>query len=210
MNKIEIFEKYTAKYEDWFERNPWVYQSELKAIKQKLPEIGKGVEIGVGTGRFAKPLGIRIGIEPSKNMGVIARSNGIEVVNAKAEKLPFVDSKFDFVLMVTTVCFLDDIQAAFKEAFRATKAKGRIIIGFVDKDTNLGKAYQECKNNNVFYKFAKFYSVEQIVFYLKKAGYVKFEFSQTIFKDLSEINEEEVAIEGYGDGSFVVISAFKQ
>jgi len=175
-----------------------------------LPEIGKGVEIGVGTGRFAKPLGIRIGIEPSKNMGVIARSNGIEVVNAKAEKLPFVDSKFDFVLMVTTVCFLDDIQAAFKEAFRATKAKGRIFIGFVDKDTNLGKAYQECKNNNVFYKFAKFYSVEQIVFYLKKAGYVKFEFSQTIFKDLSEINEEEVAIEGYGDGSFVVISAFKQ
>ncbi|HAB53879.1 MAG TPA: SAM-dependent methyltransferase, partial [Ignavibacteriales bacterium] len=86
----------------------------------------------------------------------------------------------------------------------------RIIIGFVDKDTNLGKAYQECKNNNVFYKFAKFYSVEQIVFYLKKAGYVKFEFSQTIFKDLSEINEEEVATEGYGDGSFVVISAFKQ
>jgi diaminopimelate epimerase len=70
MAKVEPFEKYTSQYEDWFERNKFLYESELAAIREQLPERGKGIEIGVGSGRFAAPLGIKLGIEPSHKITI--------------------------------------------------------------------------------------------------------------------------------------------
>jgi hypothetical protein len=34
MPKIEPFERYANKYEDWFERNKFAYESELRAIRR--------------------------------------------------------------------------------------------------------------------------------------------------------------------------------
>ena len=39
MAKIKPFEEYTIRYEDWFERNKFVYRSELQAIRIQLPEL---------------------------------------------------------------------------------------------------------------------------------------------------------------------------
>ena len=50
MPKVEPFEKYTSPYEGWFERNIFVYESELRALREQLPESGKSIEIGVGSG----------------------------------------------------------------------------------------------------------------------------------------------------------------
>ena len=50
MPKVEPFEKYTSQYEGWFERNIFVYESELRALREQLPESGKSIEIGVGSG----------------------------------------------------------------------------------------------------------------------------------------------------------------
>lgn len=66
--KDNPFENYTEKYDQWFEENPIIYQSALLALKQFAPLDKKGIEIGIGSGRFAIPLNIRIGIEPSENM----------------------------------------------------------------------------------------------------------------------------------------------
>jgi len=68
-----------------------VYLSELEAVRSMLPVDGTGIEIGVGTGRFAAPLGIKLGLEPSKSMASLARQRGIEVVEGEAEALPFED-----------------------------------------------------------------------------------------------------------------------
>jgi len=65
MPKIFPFEKYADQYEEWFVKNRWVYEAELRAVKTMIPYQGRGVEIGVGTGRFAEPLGTKIGVEPS-------------------------------------------------------------------------------------------------------------------------------------------------
>ncbi|GAI25505.1 unnamed protein product [marine sediment metagenome] len=59
MPKTEPFEKYTDRYENWFERNRYVYQSEINAIREILPDFENGIEIGIGSGRFAEPLGIK-------------------------------------------------------------------------------------------------------------------------------------------------------
>ncbi len=209
MAKTEPFDEYTLQYEDWFEKNKWVYESELLAIKELLPESGKGIEIGVGSGRFAAPLGIQLGVEPSRQMRKIANRRGIEVINGVAENLPFNDAQFDFVLMVTTICFLDDIEAAFKEAYRILKHGGFFIIGFIDKDSPVGKLYQQYKNENVFYRVATFYSVDEVISYLKETGFKNFYFTQTIFHNLTEIRYIEPIKEGYGEGSFVVVRGLK-
>ena len=57
-------------------------------------------------------------------MGKIANKKGVNVIEGVAESLPFTDSQFDFVLMVTTICFLEDIETAFNEANRVLKSGG--------------------------------------------------------------------------------------
>jgi len=209
MAKIDPFERHAARYEEWFEKNIFAYKSELQAIRYLLPKRGTGVEIGVGTGRFAGPLGISAGVEPSKVMRQMAREKGIEVVDGVAEALPFDDCQFDFALMVTTICFVDDIETSFKEAFRVVKPAGFFINGFVDRNSSLGKFYQKHRAKNVFYKIATFYSVDEVIPYLKKAGFRNLTFTQTIFHALKEITEVETIKEGYGEGSFVVVSGMK-
>jgi hypothetical protein len=66
MAKTKPFDEYASQYEDWFERNKFAFESELRAIREQLPKSNNGIEIGVGSGRFAVPLGIKIGIDPSK------------------------------------------------------------------------------------------------------------------------------------------------
>ena len=209
MAKIEPFEKHKVKYEEWFEKNEFAYKSELQAVRYLLPKKGTGVEIGVGTGRFAEPLGIRVGVEPSKAMRKVAQKRGIEVIDGVAEALPFEDCLFDFALMVTTICFVDDIEASFKEAFRVIKPAGFFINGFVDRKSSLGRFYQKHRAKNVFYKIATFYSVDDVIPYMKKAGFRNLTFTQTIFHTLEEIKEVEAMKEGYGKGSFVVVSGMK-
>ncbi|MGA1845067.1 MAG: class I SAM-dependent methyltransferase [bacterium] len=209
MAKIEPFEKHTGRYDEWFTKNRFVFASELNAIRGLLPKATRGIEIGVGTGRFGAPLGITIGIEPSRKMGAVARQRGIRVIEATAENLPLKDACFDVALMVTTICFLDDIEAAFKGVHDILRNKGAFVIGFVDRESPLGKMYQQRKAQSVFYQTATFYSVDEVVFYLKQAGFKGFDFRQTIFGLLPAINTIENSKEGFGEGSFVVIKAIK-
>jgi len=84
---IKPFEEHAQEYEEWFEKNKFAYQSELKATKAVLPRFGKGVAIGAGSGQFAKPLGIGLGVEPFVRMGGLAKKREIEVVEGIAENL---------------------------------------------------------------------------------------------------------------------------
>jgi SAM-dependent methyltransferase len=193
-------------YDSWFERHEGYYKSELAAIKNFIPAKGTGIEIGVGTGRFAVQLGIAIGIEPSQSMAQLALARGVQVVKAKAEKLPFFDLSFDFALMVTAVCFLDDIPKAFTEMYRVLKRNGIIIIGMIDKNSRLGKEYEAMKSVNPWYKDAHFHSTEEITAMLQQAGFSHFQYCQTL---IGKEEKEETPLPGYGTGSFVVIKAGK-
>lgn len=210
MARIGPFEGHPTEYEEWFEKNHFAYYSELQAVREQLPKSGEGLEIGVGTGRFAAPLRVEFGVEPSSRMREIAKHKGIKVASGVAESLPFANAQFDFVLMVTTVCFLDDIDAAFRETHRVLRRTGRFIVGFVDSDSPLGKLYEKNKRDSKFYGIATFYSVDEIVSHLKRAGLGHFNIVQTIFHPLNEVEKVEPVVSGYGQGSFVVISARKE
>ena len=209
MPRIEPFERFPFKYEQWFIKNKYAYKSELLAIRKQLPKSKNGVEIGVGSGRFSAPLGIKLGVEPSSKMRMLSKKKMIDLIDSIAENLPFKNSIFDFVLMVTTICFVDDVEITFKEVFRILKQEGIFIIGFIDRNSEIGKFYQQRKKLSVFYNIADFYSVDKVVSFLKKVNFKHFNFSQTIFRPLSAINKIEQVKKGYGKGSFVVIKAKK-
>lgn len=206
MKKFEAFEKNAEKYDAWFEENRFSYRSELQAVRELLPRSGNGVEVGVGSGRFAAPLGIKLGVDPSGKMGEIARKRGVKVIEGVAESLPFPDLQFDFVLMVATICFLDDIEAAFKEASRVLKHGGCLIIGFIDAESPIGRSYQERRDESTFYKDARFYSVEEVISHMKNAHFKDLSFRQTLF---GPSDRSEPVKNGYGEGSFVVVRGFK-
>lgn len=212
MKKSVLFSTHAKRYEDWFKKYPEVYLSEIAAVKEqliKLPENIKGIEVGIGTGRFAQPLGIKEGVEPSQEMADRARVRGIEVVNGTAENLPYKDLNFDFVLFVT-ICHFDNLKLALKEASRVLKHYGSIIIGFIDKDQVIGKAYEEKRNHSNFFKYARFYTVNEVINSLNDAGFKNLEFNQTLFGALDEIKEVQLPKTGFGEGSFVVVKAIKK
>lgn len=137
MNSIEVFEKYAQKFDEWFGANRFAYESEVLALRKFVPTSNNGLEVGVGTGRFAVPLGIKVAVEPAKAMADIARKRGIQVCEARAEKLPFGDSSFDFVLMVTTLCFVQDPIQALNEVRKVLRPGGHNIIGMTDREVFL-------------------------------------------------------------------------
>ena len=182
-----IFEESAQEYDDWFVRNEFAYRSELAAIKAFMPQEGHGLEIGVGTGRFAAPLGIKVGVEPAKAMADIARKRGIKVYKAYAEELPFEDESFDFILIVTVLCFLQDPFGVLQEATRVLKPQGKIIIGMIDPDSPLGKSYEVNKEKSKFYRQARFLPVKHVLKWLEKLGYRNLQTHQTIFQDPATI-----------------------
>ena len=207
MVRIESFEKYSKEYDEWFIKNQDIYLAELNAIKRLVPSGKFGVEIGVGSGRFALPLGIKVGVDPSKKMAEISRKRGIQVYEAVAEQLPFNDKTFDFVLMVTTICFVDDLVKSFKEAYRVLKTDGFIIVGFVDKESELGKQYQLKKEESKFYRNATFYSVKETIALLRETNFTDVVIKQTVFP--GQTDKIGLIEDGYGVGSFVIIKAIK-
>ena len=208
-NLVQIFEESAQEYDAWFDKHRLVYESEIRALKRFMGSGGIGLEIGVGTGRFAVPLGIKVGVEPAKGMADMARQRGIRVIRAVAEVLPFRGASFHLALLVTTLCFLRDPQRALAEATRILKPGGRILIGMIDRDSPLGRSYEAHKQESKFYRQANFYSISQVLEWLARLNYRKVEVCQTLFRELSDITHLEPVREGHGDGGFVVIAAQK-
>ncbi|MBN2202004.1 methyltransferase domain-containing protein [bacterium] len=209
MPRIRPFEDHADRYEDWFERHDADYRSELQAVARFVPREGTGVEIGAGTGRFASPLGIRFGVEPAERMARIAADRGIRIVRGAGEELPVRSGAFDFAVLVTTLCFLDDPNRAFSEIRRILKPGGCVVVGFVDGESPLGIRYRQASRTSRFYAEADFYAVPAVLEFLAAAGFRDAETVQTLFAPAGENRQVEPVRTGWGEGSFVVIRAVK-
>ena len=206
MPRIQPFEEHLEEYEHWFVENRLAYESELEAVRLHLPEGGRGVEIGVGSGLFAAPLGIRHGVEPSARMRDAAAARGVQATEGVAENLPFDNGAFDFALMVTTVCFVDDAGKSLEEARRVVGPGGRVIVGLVDRESPVGRSYVKHQDESVFYRDATFFTTEEVRALMEAAGLTSFRYTQTLFHPLNQITAVERPRDGYGEGSFVVVS----
>jgi hypothetical protein len=86
---------------------------------------------------------------------------------------------------------------------------GRLVVGFVDRESFLGRVYEKQKRTSVFYSVANSYSTDEVLEQLKAVGFSKFEIKQTIFHDPRKMRSVEVMKNGHGEGAFVVLAASK-
>jgi ubiquinone/menaquinone biosynthesis C-methylase UbiE len=106
--------------------------------ERALAEIAEGslvIEIGAGTGaNFALyPKGARVAAcELSIEMLKVARgkprSEGVALVQARAEALPFADATFDAAVATLVFCSVISPRAAFAELRRVVRVGGRIVM----------------------------------------------------------------------------------
>lgn len=204
--KESPFDNHAEKYDRWYEEHRAVYESELEAIGELLPDVipEKSLEIGVGTGRFASALGIGYGLDPSKSMLEIAGKRGIGLIWGVAEELPLKNSSLDLVLIVTSLCFMDE-EKALTETYRVLAPGEKLIIAFIERNSLLGEEYRKKVSESSFFRNAGFYSASELINSLKEHGFTEPALRQTLFKPLSEIKVPEKPEQGFGKGSFVVI-----
>jgi len=82
-----LFDPLTSVYDEWFEKDGGLmFATELQAFQAILASLPKPwVEIGVGSGRFARSLGIDIGLDPSIKLLNIARKRGLTTFLGKGQ-----------------------------------------------------------------------------------------------------------------------------
>jgi ubiquinone/menaquinone biosynthesis C-methylase UbiE len=166
-----VFEEHAEDYDTWFDDHNNVYQAQMRVLRRAVPGFHRGLEVGVGSGRFAAPLGITCGIDPSQNLIRMAKQKGVKVALGEAEHLPYRAGSFDFVLMMTVICFLDDIPRAFQETHRVLEPGGILAAGFIEAGGEIFQKYQHESIKGRFLRFATFRTCEEVVFFFKDAGF---------------------------------------
>jgi len=200
------FETRFREYDAWFDRNANVFQSELHAIRALLPEPGHWVEIGVGSGRFALALGIDLGVEPAEGIATLARARGVRVVKGFAQDLPLEDEHFDAAFMITTLCFVRDIDRAFEELHRVLVPGGCALVAFIPSDSPFGALYQSAGTSDPFFRSSVLRPRTTILEALKRAGFVIDRAVHTLTTGVASANDRpEEPREGWKGGSFVVV-----
>ncbi len=201
MDTRQVFDDYVELYDRWYDEHPRIYQSEVSALEHFVPWYGKGLEIGVGTARFAAPLHIEYGIDPSMEMARIAAERDIVTVIGRGEYLPFCDDIFDFVLMATVICFIQDLEKAVTESARVLKSQGSLILAFIDRDSPLGLEYRGDEETRAFFRHANFHTLDEVRAVLTKANFGQQEVIQTVFEEYGSKPSGFVVIRGIKKGT---------
>jgi len=203
---IDHYQKTWRDYDEWYDTHPALYESELAALKKVIPS-GTGLEIGVGTGRFAAPLAVRFGLDPAINMLKLAKKRKIQVVQGFGENLPFKNESFHFIQIAFVMEFVDDPLHFLRGAARTLQKNGAIILGFIDKNSEWGQYYIRNSSRRKFFHPP---SPGEILEIFKSIGLEFQEAWQTLFQPPPDIKHEEEPKRGFGQGGFVVLKAIKK
>jgi len=211
---ISPFDDLALEYDAWFDREgSLIFFIEVQAFRELLPSLPKPwLEIGVGSGRFAQALGIETGFDPSIKLIEMARRRGISAFLGRGEQELFDEESFGTVFLIVTLCFLDPPLDVLKKANRILIPGGKIVLGLVLKGSPWGQFYQVKKaEGHRFYKFATFYSCDEIVRLLVQAGFVIEKTVSTLFQQPGKVEHVEEPKEGYfPDAGFTIIVAGKR
>ena len=129
---VKAFDLYAEDYDRWFdtEEGRVIFEMEVEAVRPLIRDFRYPfIEIGVGSGRFAKELGIDFGIDPSSKLLEIAKSRGINVKKARGEKLPFSDESFGGVFILFTLCFVEIPERVLLESSLREPTAGKPLRG---------------------------------------------------------------------------------
>lgn len=211
MPSTDPFERRTDAYDAWYADNEGAYRAELTALERVCPDDvpARSLAVGVGTGRFAGPLGVSAGLDPAQRPLERASDRGVDPIRGVAEAVPVADDALAFVLAVTVFSFLDDRSQALGELRRVMADDGTLVAAVLDRSSPVGRIYEDRQDESPFYADAAFLTAEDAAVALEDAGFRIDRRWQAIFEAPGEIaaDDDPDVREGHGDGLFAVIGA---
>jgi ubiquinone/menaquinone biosynthesis C-methylase UbiE len=178
------FDVLADRYDDWYESDEGsaIFREELACLRTACPRyLGRWLEVGVGTGRFASELGIAEGIDPSPKMLEYAARRSVRTYTGSAEHLPFPDGSFDGVLMALALCFVQDAKQALRESARVLHPSGTLLVGIVPMQSPWGRLYaQKAVEGHPVYSLATFRTVSETLSLAEETGFVLRESASTL------------------------------
>lgn len=207
----EVFDRNAAEYDSWFEES-LLFDIELAALKElKTPLLGPKLEIGVGSGRFAKEIDVAFGVDPAINPLYLSQKRGIEVIQATGEELPIGSSRMRTVYLLFALCFLADPLQVIKESSRVLKEGGHLVLGMIPSLGLWGKSLEEKKKDgHPFYEYARFYDMITVELWLNDAGFQLVETRSSLFQPPDSLQEFECSHSGVSpEAGFWVLVARK-
>ena len=232
-NSQQKFDGYAEQYDSWFMENANLFESELRLFKKALGDIAgkKLLSVGCGSGLFESYIDCSQveGIEPSRDMGEIAKKRGVNVICfGLIEDVDLPENTYDVIYFNGSSSYMEDLVPVYQKSLAALKDGGKLILLDVPKESAFGfmyllgkslgtyeHAYLEGTMPAVPYPLALassgvWHSTEEKIEVLKKLGITKFSFYQTLLKNPMYTNEEpEEVSEGYKSGGYVAIVAQK-
>jgi SAM-dependent methyltransferase len=118
---------------EWYEEfRPALGDEEIQAFVRLLgPGKGRCLDLGCGTGlptAAAAELGWSVvGVDVSNDLLEVARTRGVDVLEARADALPFDDASFDAAISVWTHTDIDDFGAALAEVARVLRPGAPLV-----------------------------------------------------------------------------------
>ncbi len=208
-----VFHERAAEYDNWYE-DSWLFATELAALREiSSPLPGPKIEIGSGPGRFAEQLGVTAGIDPAPAALQRGLKRGIIGVAAIGEQLPLRSESVGTLFLLFTLCFLADPDLVLAECQRVLKSDGRLIIGLVPARSQWGKQLDsKKKQGNLYYKHARFYTIEETLTMLHQTGFFLLESHSTLLEPPGKANREERAQQGINEqaGFCVLVTGKKE
>jgi ubiquinone/menaquinone biosynthesis C-methylase UbiE len=139
---MTIGEEFDGISEIYDETRQAATSTELKALSSELKDCRTLLDVGVGTGRFAKPLsecGFDIvGVDLSRKMILKAKMKGVNnLILADACHLPFRDDAFDGSIIIHVFHLLHDWLTVLREMGRVTNKKVATLLG--NRPSGLGR-----------------------------------------------------------------------
>jgi SAM-dependent methyltransferase len=169
-----LFDAYVERCDDWFRRSPGrtAFRSELRAIQALLADVPRPwLEVGVGTGVFARALGVDVGIDPARKPLARALERGVAVVAGLGQVLPFRDGTFGGILLIATLCFLKRPLSVLHGAVRSLRGDGALLLADIERESEWGRLYRrQAAEGHALYRVASFWSSTELVQMLADVG----------------------------------------
>ncbi|MEW6034625.1 MAG: class I SAM-dependent methyltransferase [Chloroflexota bacterium] len=214
-SSYQAFDARAREYDAWYdtEVGKAVFTMEVDCLRPLLLRYERPyLEVGVGSGRFARALGIEFGVDPAAAMLQMAGSRGIQVLEAAGEELPFPDGMFGALLVALTLCFVADPARVLREAWRVLRPGGGLVLGLIPKESPWAESYAgKGREGHPLYSRARFFSREEVESLLRLAGFRLSECRSVLFQPPGQSRYlPEAPEEGYQErAGFVAVGSHK-
>jgi hypothetical protein len=133
--------------------------------------------LGMGSGGLARALDISGGMGKEKNLPKMIRAGKVPVI--------------------FTLCFAPSPALLLKECHHLLGPEGKILIGFIPRESPWGRFYQAQKAHHQIHRWGQLYSLKKMEHIMMAAGFSIQGYFSTLFQKPGGVRDIENPMKGY-------------